>query len=414
MRQLPCFLHAHSRLRCLYACINCVPLCSLRCCCRFPQTMRPSIVFVGMMALAVIASASCPNQCSGHGRCAANDKCECYSQVNTPWGNRAMYTGADCSQRTCPLGVAPDAIANYGEGVGPITLTTAGPTRDSEVNADSKIGLHAYLSQNLMLDGPVVTINVKITSASTFIWKYASDPATKYAQVPITFATRASGDAPSDATDIMLLDPPYALGSYPGNSQKETGIRLWFATTGVVSGDEFTVTVSRPTGGHWVGSNDNTLHQASECSNRGSCDSTTGKCKCFVGFGGEACQRTTCPNDCSGHGTCQDEFHFRADADLLAITTVPGYGSVTPTYVDAFDAHRQMGCKCDEGYRGPDCSLIECPSGNDPLSTDPITEQRNQVARDCSGRGICDYSVGQCKCFKGYFGERCESQTNFV
>merc|ERR1712178_131619 len=29
--------------------------------------------------------------------------------------------------------------------------------------------------------------------------------------------------------------------------------------------------------------------------------------------------------------------------------------------------------------------------------------------QDCSGRGICDYSSGTCKCFSGYSGTACES-----
>jgi len=373
-----------------------------------------SAVIVLLAGLLVAAYASCPNQCSGHGRCGANDKCTCYTQVNTPWGNRYMYTGADCSERTCPLGVAPDAIANYPEIVGPIGLS-AFDTVNSVANQRSLSGagtssLHAYLAQELQLPGPDVTFNVLVATYSsgsgTFQWKYEAD--TEYS-LPIAFTTRSAGAAPTDGTDSMLLDPPQALGTYPGNGQTETGIRIWFDSTSVVVGDVYTVTVSRATGFHWVISNDNTLHQPQECSARGLCDGTTGKCKCFVGFGGEACQRTTCPNDCSGHGVCQAEFQFRADATALGLTS-GSYGSIYDFYTDPFDAQRQMGCKCDLGYRGPDCSEIECPSGTDPLTN----EEPNNVAQDCSGRGICDYSIGQCKCFKGYFGERCETQTNFV
>lgn len=47
-----------------------------------------------------------------------------------------------------------------------------------------------------------------------------------------------------------------------------------------------------------------TAHAVMECSNRGVCDRTTGICTCFDGFIGSACQRTICPNECSGHGVC--------------------------------------------------------------------------------------------------------------
>ncbi|CAM9645514.1 unnamed protein product, partial [Hapterophycus canaliculatus] len=75
-------------------------------------------------------------------------------------------------------------------------------------------------------------------------------------------------------------------------------------------------------------------------------------------------------------------------------------------YNSPWDAEKQVGCKCDAGFRGPDCSLQECPSGTDVMGGDGSSE-----GRDCSGRGVCDYLTGLCGCFLGFYGTMCEYQT---
>lgn len=50
--------------------------------------------------------------------------------------------------------------------------------------------------------------------------------------------------------------------------------------------------------------------------------------------------------------------------------------------------------------------VVECPSGPDVLKG-----YGNEAGRDCSGRGLCDYSAGICSCFHGYYGTKCEYQT---
>jgi hypothetical protein len=71
-------------------------------------------------------------------------------------------------------------------------------------------------------------------------------------------------------------------------------------------------------------------------------------------------------------------------------------------YSTPWDAMKIWGCFCDIGFRGPDCSLMECPSRADPLGG-----FGNEAGRDCSGRGNCDYQTGSCHCYKGFHGPAC-------
>ena len=273
-----------------------------------------------------------------------------------------------------------------------------------------------------------------------------------------------------------------------------------------------------------------------ECSDQGLCDRATGLCECFPGFTGNACQRTACPDDCSGHGTCRSNKDFAYDFavakthQLLQTTdsTEHFHANYKATYDNAWDSSHLYGCLCDRGYRGANCALIECPSSNDPLDdkcsvseeasdvenfqvqkfaatgsagwvtayaeststgqteTDPCNTADNiadnsgvkclavtskfgekcaftasvaadpsanppvlaqptkcvmptpfkfvaggdknnhfyqgkvyacfgaMAGMDCSGRGICDYSTGQCACFSGYSGTSCSDIEELV
>jgi len=103
----------------------------------------------------------------------------------------------------------------------------------------------------------------------------------------------------------------------------------------------------------------NSAHYYMECSNKGTCDRDSGECECFDGYDGVACQRASCPGfpaSCSGHGVCKTAKQL-AEADN---------GNVYKLW----NKDATMGCECDSGYFGADCSERHCKTGVDPLYLD--------------------------------------------
>lgn len=112
----------------------------------------------------------------------------------------------------------------------------------------------------------------------------------------------------------------------------------------------------------------NSAHYYMECSNKGKCDRTTGECQCYDGYDGVACQRASCPgypNSCSGHGTCKT-------IEQLA-------HSDNGNVYKLWDRKTTMGCECDAGYAGADCSQRQCKSGVDPLYLDDVSTVKSSI-----------------------------------
>jgi len=186
----------------------------------------------------------------------------------------------------------------------------------------------------------------------------------------------------------------------------------------------------------------NKAHAVAECSSRGQCDRATGQCKCFPPFTGSACERMSCPNDCSGHGTCMTMAELsRARALENPRKMNFEYGSSQGFATVAWDHDVVQGCLCDSswpvGYKsgetqlaewfGGDCSQKRCPSGDDPYTTVvetnclgisqiPGDPERgfggNKCHIECSRRGTCNHKTGVCTCFEGSWGQACENIAN--
>ena len=117
-----------------------------------------------------------------------------------------------------------------------------------------------------------------------------------------------------------------------------------------------------------------TFHKYAECAGRGICSRDTGECVCFAGYEGMACQRMSCPNGCSGQGTCEYIEDLQYQSTWNEYTNNTGFDQTWMTYdysrkftYHQWDFMKSRACVCDAQYGDADCSKRMCPYGNDVL-----------------------------------------------
>ena len=144
--------------------------------------------------------------------------------------------------------------------------------------------------------------------------------------------------------------------------------------------------MSCPMGKSWFSppSASNAAHEMAECSDMGNCDSNTGTCFCAGGFKGSACEFMTCPgrpDECSGNGQCKDMSSLSEEAEQNGNPIAVEYG-IDPNSALTWDADQMLGCLCNEGYEGYDCSLRSCPKGDDPSTIYQENEVQHLACTD--------------------------------
>lgn len=136
------------------------------------------------------------------------------------------------------------------------------------------------------------------------------------------------------------------------------------------------------------------------CSGHGACDYRHGKCSCYDGYHGYACQKKECPQVdgkvCNLQGRC-----------LMEDVSTPKQGT----------------CQCNFPFYGESCQYKRCPTSkarpaNIPWGMANSEHTGFQVSKEavavwgyeCDGHGTCNAHTGRCACDNLWYGESCESK----
>ncbi|KAA0147534.1 hypothetical protein FNF27_02427 [Cafeteria roenbergensis] len=131
----------------------------------------------------------------------------------------------------------------------------------------------------------------------------------------------------------------------------------------------------------------------------------------------------SCPGMCSAQGKCGendvcecDRGFFGADCSLRRCPSGPAIGDVVTGDLN-HDGVAAAGTYVDVQWSSLQVpERMPAPDGSSPSSTAPGHDRAGLTARrgvshfpaECSGRGSCDYSLGQCLCSDGFEGSACQ------
>jgi len=249
----------------------------------------------------------CPNDCSGHGMCSRNiDANPDYAVSGAPmlsyatqyWdGKKTMrcqcdrgYEGADCSDRICPHGddVLTTCAADSNHDVQVITFTDADSDFADAVAADEE------------------PLFYTLTFADHFGGVYKTRPiALTGVDAANARSTQAAlEDLPNSAIPSVQVTASGLAVSVAFTDSATTGKQSTLEANIVTVGQTCTEGGQQPltkNKAHYTSVGVSVVHQGladansnyeenAPCGNRGICDSSVGKCECFEGHTGEACE----------------------------------------------------------------------------------------------------------------------------
>lgn len=152
-----------------------------------------------------------------------------------------------------------------------------------------------------------------------------------------------------------------------------------------------------------------------DCTGNGLCIAIAGSCICNDGWSGLGCQTAVCAQNCNNHGacivttgtpecSCESSYFGRACEYTCLHGTVANGTCICESCYNGFYCHEKCSgvgnctadgiCDCGfDGGRGTYCEMSGCPG---------------LYNLDCSGHGSCILTMGECICSEGWTGRGCE------
>ncbi|KAH8070220.1 hypothetical protein JL720_11775 [Aureococcus anophagefferens] len=387
------------------------------------------------LALALgLAAASCPNSCSGHGTCGSDDTCTCYQD----WV-MGDQEGGDCSDRKCPYQVAwsasPDRDGNihtYAEcaGVG-ICDRSTGDCECFEGYTGKGCGIQTCPNDcsghgacTYAEDAPFGTVWGDYYTAK-------SNSLTGLGTEPVTLAQAPAWD--SGKVKLCVCEPGYtdidcSRRMCPkGNDVLDERLNLVTALKYQVqnvtliaageTGDGITynpparsataASATAPTAAGAVELPNYAIDDADvDCSLQYVHQNLTSlypALSCLVAFTGDT---------------------VMGPQYLLEVETDECLDGCTPKLENPVSLKSHSRANITGGVIGGNTQKMGTApflqyKGNVTSMPDIFSFVKEQVTADynsyeCGRRGKCDYSTGECECFEGYMGDRCQMQTALI
>lgn len=402
--------------------------------------MRSAIFVAAAACLLAGALAECPNACSGHGLCSTStDHCQCF----------AGWEANDCSQRTCPYGYAfadsPNGDTNYdGDLSDVVSYSVSAYSFDIwETHAGQEYGIKATTATGATPVNRAATEARKLQNDEGHFWKQCSgrgacDVATGNCQCDEGYegvacqrqacpgncnghgrcmnmreAAVAGGYAydlwDARKNQVCVCDRGYSgidctqrlcprgddpIGGAGTNEVQYVDVGCGGGLTPNTVAGFFRLNVTDYYGFTWqTGMVPFFDVDATPASNRWTATEAAGNLTAAL---------QALPNDVMKDAVVTAVDTVSGSAGTRFSITFPTVGDYAAVAIDKFYTYAS-----DTGG----CSAFTAVGETNSVNVVGVTTGgTSSELEECSGRGLCDYTTGVCKCFAGYTGVECSQQ----